>query len=448
MKKRHGLVGCLALALSAFAFGCSSDDSEESISGVIPGELFVGRTGDVLIIGDGTSWEGNVSVSMGAGITVDSVTVASPTALMVTVTADSTAELGMRDVVVGDLSFTDAFELASPIQIKAMQGQAAQGSIAILKIQNMDFANPFDTTTTGDGFFTPLEYVNIAVTAGEASTAQISVVEPYAMELLLLTDVNAAAGAVDLEVLSGPADLQQSFRFPAAFEVEAREAQAITAGEAVTASVDEPFQSHLYSITAAELSVISASTYADSPDASPAFALLPPSGSFAELMVYSNVSSFVGDDTYYLVYWDGSGMSGYSFQIGAEMQTAIALSEVEPNQTTVKAQRPASLPAVLMGASLNATEGDDEDWIRVRIPAGAGNKVIHVFTYGDDSLTDTWIELLASNGTTSLGKSSDAGFHDEFFSAPMGPGTYYVKVFPSDYFDPAHGAYSVAVVLE
>lgn len=446
MKKRHGLVGCLALALSVSAFGCGDGDGDgdASISGVIPGELFVGRTGDILIIGDGTSWEEGVQVSMGEGITVDSVTVASPTALMVKATADSTAELGVRDVQVDDLSFAGAFELTAPVQVKALQGQTAQGSIAVIKLQNMDFANPFDTTTTGDGFFTPLEYVNIAVTAGEGATAQISSVEPYAMEILLLTDVTATAGVVDLEVLSGPAGQQQSFRYPAAFEVEAREAETIASGEAVTASIDEPFQSVLYKITADELSIVSALTYAESPDASPAFALLPASGSFAELVSYGNTATFVADDTYYLVYWDGSGLSGYSYQIAADLEPAIALDEVEPNQSTTRAQRPETLPAIIMGASLTDS---DEDWIRVRIPTGQ-SKVIHVFTYGDDPLTDTWVEILASNGTSSLGRSDDLGFHEDFYSEAMGPGTYYVKVFPSDYFDPAHGSYSVAVALE
>ena len=82
MIKRQGLVGCLVLALSVGVFGCDSDDGggEGSISGVIPGELFVGRTGDVLIIGNNTSWDEGVSVSFGDGITVDSVTVASPLA--------------------------------------------------------------------------------------------------------------------------------------------------------------------------------------------------------------------------------------------------------------------------------------------------------------------------------------------------------------------------------
>ncbi len=452
MKKRHGLVGCLALALSVSAFGCGDGDGDgdESISGVIPGELFVGRSGDVLIIGNGTSWEEGVQVSLGEGVTVDSVTVASPTALMVKATADSAAELGVRDVTVDELSFAGAFELAAPVQVKALQGQTAQGSIAVVKLQNLDFANPFDTTTTGGGLFgPPLEYVNIDVTAGEGSTAQISSVEPFAMEILLLTDVNAATGAADLEVMSGPTDAQLSFRYPAAFEVEAREAQALSAGEIVTASVDEPFQSGLYTITAEQLSVISAFTGLESPDtappeAAPAFALLPSSGSFAELMVYDASTNLVGSDTYYLVYWDGSGSTGYSYLLGASVAGVMdSLEESEPNQTTTKAQRPEMLPAIVTGAALDF---DDEDWIRVRVPAG-GNKYIHVFTYGTDGLTDTVVQLLASNGTSVLGESGDEGYHENFYSAPMGPGTYYVKIFPSSWFDPAHSNYSTAVEL-
>lgn len=448
MNKRHGLVGCLALALSVSAFGCDSDDEGggESISGVIPGELFAGRSGDVLIIGDGTSWEGGVSVSLGEGVTVDEVTVASPTALMVKATVDPTAEPGARDVTVGDLAFAAGFEVAPPVAIKAVMGETAQGSIAIVRVQNLDFANPFDTTTTGDGFFTPLEYVNIQASAGNGSAAQISSVEPFAMEFLLLTDVTAEAGPVDLEVLSGPADSQQSFRYPAAFEIVARDAEALPSGESVTASIDEPFQSHLYAATAEELSVLDFSTFAESPDAGPAFAVLPASGSFAELISYGSSATFVGSDTYYLVYWDGSGASGYSYRVNADIQTALMTAEKEPNNTIAASQKPASMPAIVDGAKLSVT---DTDWIRVRIPAGSDNKVIRVFTYGSDQLTDTVIEVYASNGTTRLAASEDLDFHEDLATDPMGPGTYYVKIFGSPgYFDPAHDTYSVAVVLQ
>lgn len=441
MSKRHGLVGCLALALGVFAFGCGGD-GDESISGVIPGELFAGRTGDVLIVGNGTSWDEGVQVSLGEGVTVESVTVASPTALMVKATADVAAAPGLRDVSVDGLEFAGAFEVTSPVAL-TLQGHTDQGSIAVLKVQNLDFAHPFDTTTTGDGFLTPLEYVGVAVDAG-ASTAQISSVEPFAMELLLLTDVTAEPGAVDFEVLSGPADQQVSFRFPAAFEITAREAVALSSGEPATGTIDEPFQSVLYTATADQVSVINFNALADSPDASPAFAVLPASGSFAELIDYNSVSQFVGSDTYYLVYWDGSGMSGYSYQVGADILAAEVLAEHEPNNTTTGAQKPTAMPAVVEGAKLTPT---DEDWIRVRIAAG-GNKTIHVFTYGDDPFTDTYVEIYASNGTTVLAEGDDWGYHENVATDPMGPGTYYVKVSASPAFDDAHPFYSVAVVLE
>jgi hypothetical protein len=442
MDKRHGLVGCLALALSVSAFGCDSDSGDESISGVIPGELFVGRSGDVLIIGNGTSWEeGGVQVSLGEGVTVDSVTVASPTALMVKATADSAAELGVRDVTVNDLAFADAFELSSPVLVKSLQGQTAQGSVALVRLQNLDFANPFDTTAVG--LFT-LDYVNIAVSAGTGAMVQVNSVEPYAMDVMVLTDVTAAPGAIDLEVLSGPEGEEQSFRYPAAWEVEAREPVALTAGQDHTGSIDEPYQSALYQITPEALSVLSGFTYSDSPDASPAFALLPASGSFAELVSYGQIGNAVGSDTYYLVYWDGSGATGYSYHLGASVQAVMdSLEEAEPNQSTTKAQKPASLPAVVTGAALAV---DDQDWIRVKVPAG-GTKIVHAFTYGEDGLTDTVIQLAASNGTSVLGQSDDAGYHDELYTAPMGPGTYYVKIVPSNWFDPAHANYSVAIEL-
>lgn len=440
----HGLVGCLALALSVSALGCGGD-GDGSISGVIPGELFAGRSGDVLIIGNGTSWDEGVQVSLGEGVTVESITVASPTALMVKATADSAAEPGPRDVTVDGLEFNGAFEVTSPVALTLL-GHPDQGSLAVLKVQNLDFTHPFDTTTTGDGFFTPLEYVNVAVTAG-ASTAQISSVEPFAMEVLLLTDVTAEPGVVDLEVLSGPADQQLSFRFPAAFEIGAREAVAITSGEPVTGSIDEPFQSYLYTATADQLSVVNFSALADSPDGSPVFALLPASGSFAETMAYDAVAQFVGADTYYLVVWDPSGTSGYSYDVGADIQAAEVLAENEPNNTTAAAQKPTAMPAIVDGAKLTIT---DQDWIRVRIPSGSDNKTIHVFTYGDDPYTDTYVEIYASNGTTLLAYGDDVNYHENVVSDPMGPGTYYVKVSASQagYFDDAHAFYSVAVVLE
>jgi len=452
MIERNGLVGLVALALaSSGSLACGGDDVASSISGVIPGEVFVGRSAEVLIVGNNTSWSEGVSVSFGEGVTIGDTTVASPTALMVSVTADETATLGTRDVVVTqdgeELAFAGAFELSSPVKIASVQGQIAQGSISVIKVQNLDFANPFDTTTTGDGLFTPIEYVNVQVHAGNAD-ALIQYVEPYTMEILLLTDVTATAGAVDLEVLSGPVGQEQSFKLPGAFEVAAREPIALGAGEPVNGTIDEPYQTLVYAVTPSELSIVTAYTFADSQIASPAFALLPASGSFAELQGFGPVARFVSDEPHYLVYWDNTGATGYSFQIGADHNVVkSALTQSEPNDGIPDAQEAAELPAVLQGATLS--DLDDQDWIRITVTEADVGKAVHVFTFGDPTC-DTVVDVTRGNGESLGQPSSDQNYHEDFVSEVIDePGDYYVKIYASDagFFDPGAPNYTAAIEL-
>lgn len=439
MNSRHGLVG-LALALSVGAVACGSSEGDQSISGVVPGDVFVGRSAEVLIIGDGTEWSETPSVSFGEGITVDEITVASPTALMVTITADANTTLGTRDVTVDDLAFAGAFELVSPLKMTSVKGETAQGSIAMVQLQNLDFANPFDTTTTGDGFFTPLEYVNIDLLAGDGQDAIVNSVGPYSIDILLLTDVTATAGAIDFEVLSGPLGEQQSFRYPAAFEVTARTATALD--PSTTGSVSNPYQSFLFSVDASSLSLVNASAFSDSPDASPAFALLPSSGSFAEMISYGNQTSFVAEETYYLVYWDGTGATGYNFQVEAAQTAATGFAEDDvANDAIETAPAPESFPAVMQTASLTA---DDADWVKVTLSEAMPGTTIHAFTFGHPG-TDPVIELYDDDGETLLGASDDAGFHEDFYSDSLGVGTYYIKIIPSEYFNPSYSDYELAI---
>ena len=447
MITRSTLFGMVACAALTGAVGCSSDGS---ISGVIPGEVFVGRSADVLVIGDGTAWDGDTTVNFGPGILVNTVTVASETAILANITADASAPLGPRNVSVGDLEFENAFELTSPVQVKEWRGQTAQGSISIVSLQNLDFENPFDTTSTGDGFFTPLVYTNIQVTAGEGVNVQLSSVDDYSLDFFVLTDVDAAAGAHDLEILSGPPDQQVSFRHPAAFEVGAREAVELVGNEPANGSITEPFQSVLYKFEPSSLSIVNAYTFAESPDAAASFALLGPSGSFFELIDVTSTTTFVGEEPYYLIYFDGSGLTGYSYEIGAEVQAADAMPESEPNNDTEQAQPADKLPAVMQDASL--PDDADVDWIKVVVTPEdvAAGKVLHVWTYGDDSLTDVVIRVFGPDGKTKIADSGDDGFHEDLTTTPLAQnGVHYIKVVPSpEFFDPAHAGYDLAVVLE
>lgn len=446
MITRSTLVGMVACALGAI--GCSS--GEGSISGVVPGEVFVGRSADVLISGDGTSWDGDTTVNFGPGIIVNTVTVASETAILANITADANASIGVRDVSVGDLEFEGAFELTSPVQVKEWRGQTAQGSISIVTLQNLDFENPFDTTSTGDGFFTPLVYTNVQVSAGEGVNVQINSVDDYSIDFFVLTDVDAAAGVHDFDILSGPPEQQLSFRFPAAFEVGAREAVELVGNEPITGSITEPFQSVLYKFTPSSLSIVEAYTFAESPDASASFALLGPSGSFFELIDVTAATTFVGEDPYYLIYFDGSGLTGYDYQIGADVQAADPMPESEPNNDTASAQSADKLPSIMQDASL--PDDADIDWVKVVVTPedAAAGKVLHVWTYGDDPFTDVVLRIFSADGKTKIADSGDDGFHEDLTSPPLVTnGVYYVKVVPSpEFFDPSHAGYELAVVLE
>jgi hypothetical protein len=437
------LVGC--------ASGSSSnrpdagDDSEASISGVIPGEVFVGRGADVLIIGSGTSWTDGVTVDLGDGVTVDEVSVASPTALLVKVSADATARLGARDVTVDDLTYAAGFELVTPLQLN-VQGVIAQGSLSFVRVTNLDLATPFDTTIGSDGGFP-----NIQVKAGEGTSAQLESVEPYSVEMLFLVDVDAATGPQDLEVLSGPPGQEVLFRFPGAFDMFQRQPMPLTPGRVSASSVDEPFESLLYSIAPGERSLLMADATAQSAEASPRIAVLPASGSFDDLIVFGPAARVVSDQLHYLVYWDNAGVSGYDFAIQADAATlAASLPEGEPNNVRAEAALVATTPAAMEEASFDSLA--DEDWVRFDLTADdlRDGKIIRAVTFGDDPLTDTVVTIF--RGTTELaasGDSDDFGVMDEVSTALVtAAGSYFVRVTASPFLDMAHTSYGVAVLLE
>src|SRR5438874_12208682 len=119
----------LVLLLGGSLFGCSDNDPTPvpptpptpNANGVFPSSAFLGRKAHVEISGDNTNWTAATTVSFGASVTVDKVTVASPTDLFADITIAGTATPGMTDVVVTDgastFTLTQAFQLKAPISI-------------------------------------------------------------------------------------------------------------------------------------------------------------------------------------------------------------------------------------------------------------------------------------------------------------------------------------------
>lgn len=436
----------LPILLLLGATACGGTDP--SASGVFPTAGFLGRSVRVEISGDATEWGASAKVSFGEGITVDSVTVASPTALFADITIADTAPIGLRDVVVtgGDnVTLKQAFEIESPITI-TLRGSLAQGSVAAVDVVNHDFDTPFDTTSTGDGLFSPLVFTNIAATAGNGVRVQIENVTPYGLSATLLIDTDAQTGP--LSFTSGPAG-GDTLKFPlgADMAIAARTAMPLTAGTNATASSTKPLESFLYEFTPATFPALARFQVSTTGDGSPGIAVLPASGHFADLLGVTadqrQVAKTAGK--FYAVLYDLSGETGaYTIRAGSSMLTLAA--DTEPTNNTQGAATACALPCLVENATLASIT--DQDWFVFTAVANDVGKKVHVRTQPGDDLTDTRVEVLA--GATTLGGPSDDGdYHEDWPSTAItAAGPISTKIYASPLFKPAHTQYDALIYLE
>lgn len=438
-----------ALALiSVAAVGCGGEDT--SLNGVFPASGFIGRSMRVQVSADNTSFSTGTSVDFGPGITVESVTVASPTALFADIVISADTAPGLHDVVVrsGDtLTLAQAFEVESPIRVE-FSGTLAQGSLASFTVTNLDFENPFDDTCTLDaGFFGCLEYgfINFETPAG--TNASLSSLSPYELTGTLYMDIDAASGP--FRINSGdPAGEPVVSSLGADTEIVTRTASALSSTPA-NGSIEAANGTALYSFTAGANTV----STIDVNGASGAY-VLGASGSWTEVVTVGEAPSFVtqtGGD-FYVVVTDVSGDENVTFSVAAEPTTLTPVAEADTNganDTLGGAQDLATnVSALVTNASI--TDDSDEDWYKFTVPAGSSTKRVHVITAPGDAETDTLVEIYAANGTTLLGEGDDAGYHEDVVSEPLGSNnTFFVKVSPSSYWDAMYGdKYIVAIWLE
>lgn len=439
---RNSNVLCAALLLAVC--GCGGGGDSELLA-AIPDTGFAGRTTDVVLVANDTGWGADTTADFGEGVTVNSVEVLGDGAMVANITLADDAALGPRDISVGGEMLEAGFTVASAFQIET-QGTIAQGSLAVISITNLDVANPFDITTTGDGFFTPIEYVNFSATMADGHDTLINFVEPYSAELIILTDVDAAEGPAMVDVASGPSG--EEVHTLGEVTVSARSATVLSAGTPATGTISTAFDSVLYELTPAQFSLLSFALTTTSETAAPAVALLPASGSFDDLIRFSANAQIPGDGKLYAVVWENRGSAPYDFTLAADAQAATQQPEAEANDDSDSAQPVGAVPSVVTAGSLSSVT--DEDWYAVAVPAGNNGKGLHVVTMAGDPGTDTIVEIFAPNGTNSLGgPSDDFGVHEDWTSTALGgPGTYFVKVTASaDFFDPSSNNYDLLIEI-
>jgi hypothetical protein len=430
------------------AMGGGEGETDPSVSAVFPNRVFLSRTADVSISGFGTKWTNAAKVDFGAGVTVNSVVVASSTAIVANVSVTDSAATGVRDVTVTEgtetVAYKGAFKVESALGFK-VQGSLAQGSLVAVEGTMNDPTTPLDSFTT-------------EITVSDGLTAFVQGLDSYSAKLVVGVDVDAPAGAHEITVTSG---FPTSYTYHYAFNVEARTATELQSGMDTTGTIAKPFDSALFKFTPAMgLQAVSLVTVSDNPDALPGFILVPPSGKIGEFITYSDRADFLSKtgEAYYAIYWDDTGVAPQDFTMTATAKDVTVATEAMQNESAMQAQSMDPLPYFLNSATLSAKT--DQDWFKFNATAADLSQCLHVVTFAPPptpdpndvdppQFADTMVEVLQSDGTTLLGSpSSDAGYHEDHFSAPITKeGVYYVKIYWSvNYaYDPTQTAYQALI---
>jgi hypothetical protein len=478
MARRLWLCGVLA----ATALGCAGEPGEPgakgdpgtnggeggadggarapSLSAAVPGSAFLARSLDVTLSGESTAWSDQVKVDFGPKITVEKVTVASPTALVAHLVVAGDAATGPRDITVADgastLVYKGAFQVEPPLKLTLM-GQPAQGSIFLVHARGLDFETPFDTTQAGSPFNPTYPNVSLGVSPGVSSA--VASVSEYSVDYQVFVDVDAAASPVDADIVSGPEGGPIEFPFPAAYTIAARAPTPLAAGTTTKIALAQAGDSALLSYTPsdAKLKIVDVKSSTTDMNATPAGYFLPKSGRFADQFAIASGTTFVASSTapIYAVYCDYYAYGGYSLDVSVLETGAQGGAEVEPNDSKNLAMTNGVVTPPWVTQSATLKDISDEDWFAVNVDAAHVGLSIRAQTSGVDPLTDTVVDIFEQQGNMLIplgpkgGPSEDTGYLDELTSlATAAAGTYFVKVSASPYFDPTHAAYDVIIRLE
>src|SRR5262249_27235629 len=156
----------------------------------------LGRTVDLTIAGNGTSWSGTTQVAFAdSNVKVNKVTAASASGLVVNVTVGAGATVAPTDVTITDGTnmevYKGGFTIKEPILVTVDQtGGVPQGGQAILHVQMLDTTTPFDPNTT-----------KVTLSSKDLTVGTLAPTD-FAVDVPVEADVLATVGTVDLTVAS------------------------------------------------------------------------------------------------------------------------------------------------------------------------------------------------------------------------------------------------------
>jgi len=429
-----------ALVFGFVVAGCGSDGTTPSASGVFPAEGFAGRELRVEISGDATNWADGATVTFGTGVTVSSVTVASPTDLFAEIKIDAAAAVGAQDVTVasnGSVTLKQAFQVVSPIEAQ-FTGGVDQGGRPGFTIINHDFDQPFDLTADSSG---GLANVTFTGPAGTNFIADAQTSTAYELKGVVEIDGDAAAGM--LTVASGATGAQVTSVI-ANVDIKARAATALTSGTAAPGMIANAGDTLWYSLAAPAglIHMTGSISGANAANGSPAVGIME-GGKWSQIVggLHAVVTAA---ETVNIVIFDTAGAANYSVSITPVAEALVSLAEPASDHTTGTAAAPSAIPFQITGATLTGTATTDVDLTKLVIDAAHATKKIHIVAESADNQTDTAVDVTTNGTTSAIGGEydggaqggSDGGFTcglsgacgEDIVVGPLAAGTYYVKV--------------------
>jgi len=180
-----------SLVTLALIAGCTGSDPFKPnaiISNVEPNRGASGRTLQVEIHGDFTKWKASTieagDVTFGDGVTVNSLTVANEGYLVADISIAPNAPLGAHDVDVDGETAVGVFQVVPPFTIEETVYAGGYGFITIIG-EGTDWLDGITTVTTA---------------SDDVIVYGFSVEAPNVIRALVVTDLFAPAGGVDLAV--------------------------------------------------------------------------------------------------------------------------------------------------------------------------------------------------------------------------------------------------------
>lgn len=423
--------------------------ADPSISAVTPAMGYLGRTVDLVVSGYGTAWAGDTTVTFSdPKIQVNKVTAGSETGLLVNVTIAPDATEGPIDVTVTDMvgaeTYKGAFKVASPLEVMAEPAAGLpQGGVAMLRVKMLDTTTPFDD-----------QAIKVMFGSTDVGLVEVSRITPFALDLMVESDVLAAAGGVNLTVMSGPEANAITSPRAAAFQVAARAPTALQSAMLIQGEIKTAADSLLYSYAPADANTHFIQFGMYSIDGFPVGMVVPKSGKLGDAL-----GSFGGrfamkststDPLYFLLRNAPYGSDvPYNVDMYLTDTACTAMAETAGNVDPSTANAIATLPALVSGDLIEGM-GQSDDWFKITVTGASmmTPKAIHVAT-GGDAKSDVIAEVFDGDGFTPLGYSEPDGMHKNLVISDITvDGTYYLRVTQGFQFDASHSAYELFVEVQ